>query len=468
MEFTSIFGIQSGFDSASVVQKLIALQARPLDLKLAQVQAKETQLEAFQSLRNELQTFQSVLNSIGNVSQFNVTTANFTKTAGTGNVLSVATTSSAVPGTFDVTVNALAQETTLLSDTGYNAATDVVPSGLGGAGTTYHVEIDVGGALTLVNLNVTDTVQDVVDAINASTADVTASIIDDGSLLNPLKIQIQGNQPGTANAVSAFLFRNPGDGSAQVTEVTFTAAQTATDASVTVDGVTYARSSNTISDIITGVTLNLESLGSGTLTLATDNTAIAGNIQDFVDAFNKLVGFIDEQTVFNPQTFETGVLFGNSSVQGLETSLRRIATGQVTGVSGPFEFLSQIGITTQNDGTLAVDEVKLDQALTTNLTNVAELFTSANGVITQLDSKVSLLLDSSQKGPLTAELDSLTESIGDLNETLLRMDERLELFEKSIRQEFINLEIILGRLDAQRNAFQQALQGLGNLFNQQA
>ncbi|MDH3257442.1 MAG: flagellar filament capping protein FliD, partial [Nitrospinota bacterium] len=258
MEFTSIFGIQSGFDSASVVQKLIALQARPLDLKLAQVQAKETQLEAFQSLRNELQTFQSVLNSIGNVSQFNVTTANFTKTAGTGNVLSVATTSSAVPGTFDITVNALAQETTLLSDTGYNAATDVVPSGLGGAGTTYHVEIDVGGALTLVNLNVTDTVQDVVDAINASTADVTASIIDDGSLLNPLKIQIQGNQPGTANAVSAFLFRNPGDGSAQVTEVTFTAAQTATDASVTVDGVTYARSSNTISDIITGVTLNLE------------------------------------------------------------------------------------------------------------------------------------------------------------------------------------------------------------------
>ena len=546
MEFTSIFGIQSGFDSASVVQKLIALQARPLDLKLAQVQAKETQLEAFQSLRNELQTFQSVLNSIGNVSQFNVTTANFTKTAGTGNVLSVATTSSAVPGTFDITVNALAQETTLLSDTGYNAATDVVPSGLGGAGTTYHVEIDVGGALTLVNLNVTDTVQDVVDAINASTADVTASIIDDGSLLNPLKIQIQGNQPGTANAVSAFLFRNPGDGSAQVTEVTFTAAQTATDASVTVDGVTYARSSNTISDIIPGVTLNLESLGSGTLTISTDNTAIAGNIQDFVDAFNELTAFIDEQTEFNPETFATGTLFGNSSVQNLETTLRRIATGQVTGTGGTFEFLSQIGITTQDDGKLFLDEVKLDAALTTDLDSVVSLFTSSGsttdanvtfvgftdntvpgtydvqvvggvpqlspagagtfvdavnngsfftgavgtdaeglsfsmasladgtygtitlslGVIPRLNQEISVLLDSSQKGPLTSELDSITESIDDLNETLLRMDDRLELFERNIRQQFVNLEIILGRLDAQRNAFQQALQNLGSAFSQ--
>jgi len=67
---------------------------------------------------------------------------------------------------------------------------------------------------------------------------------------------------------------------------------------------------------------------------------------------------------------------------------------------------------------------------------------------------------------MTSELDSITKSIDDLNDTLLRMDERLELFEKNLRQEFINLEIILGRLDAQRNAFQQALQGLSSFFDQ--
>ena len=116
---------------------------------------------------------------------------------------------------------------------------------------------------------------------------------------------------------------------------------------------------------------------------------------------------------------------------------------------------------------LALDEAKLDQALTTDLTNVIELFTSANGIVTQLDSNLSVLLDSSQQGPLEAELDSLTKSIDDLNETVLRMDERLELFEKKIRQEFINLEIILGKLDAQRNAFQQALQNLDGFFNRQ-
>ncbi len=105
--------------------------------------------------------------------------------------------------------------------------------------------------------------------------------------------------------------------------------------------------------------------------------------------------------------------------------------------------------------------------MTTDLTNVVELFTSTNGVITQLDSELDTLLDSSQQGPLTSELDSLTESIDDLNDILLRMDDRLELFERNIREQFINLEIILGQLDAQRNAFQQALQNLGSAFDRQ-
>jgi len=396
----------------------------------------------------------------------------------------------------------------------------------------------------------TDTIQDVVDAINASGADVTASIIDDGSAMNPFKIVIQGNQAGTTNAVTAGLFRMPPamGSSPMLVDLGFSEVQTAADTSIKVDGITFTRSSNTISDIIPGVTLNLESLSSGTLTISTDNTAIALNIQDFVDAFNELVAFIDEQTEFNPETFQTGVLFGNTAVQSLETTLRRIVSGPVVGGSGTFGFLSQIGITTQDDGTLILDEVKLDQALTTDLDSVVSLFTSSGtasdanvtfvgftdntvagtydvrvmvsgfpqlspagagtfvdainngafftgafgtdaeglsfsmdasvvgsfgtitlslGIIPQLNQHLSILLDSSQQGPLTSELDSLTKSIDDLNDTLLRMDDRLELFEKKIRQEFINLEIILGRLDAQRNAFQQALQNLSSFFDRQ-
>ena len=466
MEFTSIFGTQSGFDSASVVQKLIALQARPIDLKLAQLQVKETQLNSFQNLRDELQTFQSALNRTGSINQFNVLSSNFTVTAGTGSVLSTTTTGAAAPATHNITVNTLAQQGTVLSDTGYNATTDVIPMFNDATVAGHFVEVVVGGAITEIAISATPTVQDVVDAINASAADVTATIIDDGSATNPLRIQIQSNQPGAANTVTSRIFHRH-FGGVEHQEEAFSQTQAATDASVTVDGTTFTRTTNSINDIITGVTLNLESLGSGILTLSTDNAAITANIKDFVDAFNKLTGFIDEQTEFNPETFSTGVLFGNSSVQGLESSLRRIATGQVTGLAGNFEFLSQIGITTQNDGTLAIDEVKLGQALNADATNVVELFTSANGVVNQLNTKVSLLLDSSQQGPLSAELNSLTESIDDLNDTLLRMDERLELFEKKIRQEFINLEIILGRLDSQRNSFRQALENLNGFFSQQ-
>jgi flagellar hook-associated protein 2 len=467
MPITSIFGIQSGFDSASLVEKLIALEARPIDLKLAQLEAKETELEAFQSLRTQLQSFQSTLQKMNTPGRFSSNTANFTVTAGTGNVLNASTTSSASVGTYDIDVFTLANATTLLSDTGF-AATDTLQDVMAGAG-GYGVDISIGGSpIPRISLNATDTVQDVVVTINASGLDVTASVIDDGSATDPFKIVIQGNTVGTANAVTAEINR-PGGGGGGTNPISFTPTPTgvATDASLTVDGVPYTRTTNAISDIITGVTLDLESIGSGTLVIASETAEITANIEDFVNAFNTLIGFIDEQMEFNPETFATGTLFGNSAVQGLETTLRRIATGQVTGGSN-FEFLSQIGITTQNDGTLFLDEAKLNNALTTDLTNVVELFTSANGVITQLDNQISVLLDSSQQGPLTSELDSLTGSIDDLNDTLLRMDERLELFERNIRQEFINLEIILGKLDAQRNAFQQALQNLNGFFDRQS
>nr|NIQ01417.1 flagellar filament capping protein FliD [Nitrospinaceae bacterium]NIR55437.1 flagellar filament capping protein FliD [Nitrospinaceae bacterium]NIS85877.1 flagellar filament capping protein FliD [Nitrospinaceae bacterium]NIT82721.1 flagellar filament capping protein FliD [Nitrospinaceae bacterium]NIU44930.1 flagellar filament capping protein FliD [Nitrospinaceae bacterium] len=374
MSITSIFGLRSGFDSASLVEKLIALQARPMDLKLAQIAAQETKLEAFQDLRSKLQTFQSALNSLGTVDRFQVSSADFVKTAGTGNVLSVAASSSASPGTFDITVNALAQETVLLSDDGYNDPTDAIEKGPIAPG-NYFVEVTVGGTPTQIAIDPNDSIQSVVDAINNSGADVTASIIDDGAAVDPFKIVIQGNQPGTANAVTARVFNEIGG--AQTLQLSFTVVQAESDASVAVDGVTFARSTNSINDIIPGVTLNLESVGSGTLTIAIDNDAIAGKIEDFVKAFNQLMAFIDSETTFNPETFETGTLFGNTAVQGLETSLRRIVTGQVSGVSGNFEFLSQIGITTQDDGQLALDRVKLDQALTADLNNVTELFTSS-------------------------------------------------------------------------------------------
>ncbi len=458
MPITSIFGIQSGFDSASLVEKLIALQARPMDLKLAQVQAKETQLEAFQNLRTQLQSFQSTLQTMNTASRFSSNTANFTVTPPvTGSVLSASTTSSAVEGTHTIDVTFLSRVGTVISSTAYASTTVPVDAD---SNTDFIITVagipisflDVGG----------DTVQELVDKINAHpTVEVTASTVDVGSWI---KIVIVGDNPGSANTVEAVLDRptgGPGN------DENYLSVQDASDATLTVDGIGYTRTTNAISDIITGVTLDLESPGSGTLVIASDTAEITASIQDFVNAFNTLIGFIDEQTEFNPETFATGTLFGNSAVQSLETTLRRIATGQVTGLAGNFEFLSQIGITTQNDGTLFLDEVKLNDALSADLTNVVDLFTSTNGVITLLDSKISVLLDSSQKGPLTAELDSLTGSIDDLNDTLLRMDERLELFERNIRQEFINLEIILGKLDAQRNAFQLALQNLGSFFDRQ-
>ena len=524
---STLFGISTGFDSSELIDKLVALKRRPIDFKIDQKNLESSKRSLLQTLGGLLEGFQTSSLALNTRKEFFVNQGVFTRTAGTGDVVSLLTTSAASPGSFILDVTQLAQAEKLVSNNGFAALTDVISiPGI--------LNITVAGVTTMINLDASNnTLEGVQQAINNAGIAVEATILNDGSGATPLRLVISGTNTGAANTVVVMLPSQP-----------FTTTQTAQDALLTLDGIAITKSSNTIDDIIAGVTLTLESIGTGTIKISTDTTEITEKIESFVDDFNALIEFIDDNTSFDTESLETGLLFGNSAVRNIENRLRSILTGEVTGVTGSFSFLSQIGITTGDDGLLTIDSTKLSDALTTDAEGVSQLFisngtttdsdvgfvgfssntvagsydvqvsamgvpqlsnagagvfvnavpigsfftgavgTNAEGLIfsistlvpgaygtidlslgvaEQLNRELSVLVDSTVSGPLTAALAITTNTIDDLAETIEDLKFRLESFEDNLRRKFINLEIILGRLDTQRSAMQAALAGLKSI-----
>ena len=531
-----ISGINSNLDTNDIVSKLISLQRRPIDLLEAKADLEAEKLLAFQELQSRLQTFKSVVTTINSETKFLSTKGVFSNNSAsdTNQVITLDTTSQAASGTFSLVVNQLARESKLVSAS-YSATSDTIPQGI--------LNITVGTTTTQININSTNNTLDGLRlAINNSGANIQASFLNDGSSTNPIRLLVAGTKSGADNSVSLSI--NQALIGAETQEVlSFTTTQSAQNASFTLDGITITKSNNTVTDVITGATINLQSAGSGIVTLSSDQTAIKEKVNAFVDGYNELSAFLDGQQFLDTDTGSTGLLFGNFTVQNLQQSLRNTLSSAVPGVSGTFNSLSQIGIRTQSDGTISIDDAKLTADLNTDIGSVSNLFASKGttsnnnvtfigftkdtvagtfdlrvvggvpqlsvsgqnqysdaagsgnffsgavgtaaeglnfrlgnlsdgsygtitlslGVGETIDRVIQNLVDKSLKGPLTTEIDTFTKTISDVDEQITSLESRLEVFEKDLRSRFANLEVIIGKLNSQKGAFESALAGLNNL-----
>ncbi|MBT5470628.1 MAG: flagellar filament capping protein FliD [Nitrospina sp.] len=537
MAENAIFGINSNLDTGGIIDNLITLQRQPITIVEAKRALEEAKLLSFQDLKDRLQNFKSVVNTLNTESRFLSTLGEFSNNSSTdtNKVATLTTSSSATSGTFSLVVNNLARETKLLSTGFASTSTEI------GQGT---LSITVGTTTTNITIDETNnTVDGLRLAINNSGLSVNANFLNDGSATDPVKLVISGTQTGEDNAVTASV-TNTLFGFGQETPVSFTETQAAQNASFVLDGVAVTKGNNTVTDVITGTTLQLESAGSGLITLSPDEDTIKEKIQNYVDGFNEIMAHLNSELSLTESTGETGVLFANFTVQNLQQTLRENITDQIIGVTGDFNYLSQIGIRTQSDGTLTVDDGALSTAIASDIGNVTQLFSSSGtttnstvtfvgftdntdpgtysvrvsggvpqlaasgtttftdavgngnffagapgtgaeglnfrignladgdyGTITlsvgaaQITNRIlARLTDASLEGPLEAEVDSATDTIADFDETIADLEERLALFETNIRSRFTNLEVVLGRLNSQRDAFDSSIAGIQSLF----
>ncbi|SVA78230.1 uncharacterized protein METZ01_LOCUS131084, partial [marine metagenome] len=376
MAQNAVFGINSNLDTQDIINKMVSLEARSMDLVEAKKQIEQQKLASFQELKNRLQTFKSVVTTLNTQSRFIVNKSVFSNNSfsDSNKVVDITTTSSASSGTYSLIVNNLATESKLITS-GYAETTTSIASG------TVTIVIGSSASSTVTIDSTNNTLDGLRLAINNLGLDVKASFLNDGDATNPYRLLISGTQTGSSGTVTMSHTTPQSPFWTASAGVTFETTQTARDASLSLDGVSITKSSNTVTDVISGAALKLQSAGSGTISLSTDTEAITTKVSDFVDEYNDISLFLAEQLALDSETEETGVLFGNFAVQNLQQILRSSISSKVTGISGDYTYLSQIGITTQSDGTIILDTDDFSDALVGDIENVSQLF-SSNGSVT--------------------------------------------------------------------------------------
>jgi flagellar hook-associated protein 2 len=267
---------------------------------------------------------------------------------------------------------------------GYNQFTDGDKISLGGSSTD-HSGNDVSG--DILTITTSTTVQDLLDAIEtayeANGDEVSVYVTSDG------KIEVADLEEGTSSLVVA-LESTIADSYSTLDWGSFTAMGevrkrelvAGANASIIVDGVTTTSADNTVDDVLPGVTLNLlQADADTTITLNVDRDlgAIMEKISAFVDAYNEVMTYIQQQQSYDNDEEETGgILFGDGTLSSVKSDITSTLIQSVWGVSSEYSMVGLVGINLDKEGQLSIDSDKLEGYLKTNFNDVRNLF-AANG-----------------------------------------------------------------------------------------
>lgn len=391
-------GIGSGLDIGSIISQLVTVERVPVENRLNRREAGyQAELTAFGSLKSALSVFQDTLKSLTSVSEFQ----RLRVTSSNRDIVSATASDSAVAGSYRLEVAELAQAQTLASKA---FADTTAPLGSGTL-TFQFGNYDSGSnsfspsadkSIRTVTIGSGDnSLVGIRDAVNNAAIGVSASIINDGSgnrlvfnvkdsgAGNSLKVSVAdaSDASNTDDAGLSQLAYDPtalaGSGKNMSEKIT------AQDASFTVNGLAVSSSSNEVSGVIEGVTLNLNAVTSGspvTVLLNANTSAVTSNVEAFVAGYNDLMKALNNLTSYNAETGKGAILQGDSVPRGLTSQLRSILSSAVSGLGGAYRSLADIGITTQKGGTLALNQTKLSDAMKADFSVIGKLFAAAGTV----------------------------------------------------------------------------------------
>jgi flagellar hook-associated protein 2 len=452
MALLSFSGLASGLDTGSIVEELVKIRRRPLDLEIANRAATQETRDAFGVLETKLLALRTALRDLRTADDVRTKIASSSDTA----VLTATAGRGAATGTTTVTVTQLATVSRATAATGLNDLTDTVAAGAG----TFAFTVG-GGEIESVALTPGTTLEDLVDAINALGAGVGASAINVGSPGAPsYKLQIVATDSGSTSDLAI------------VTDGTTLgiSATAAANAQFTISGFaeTIERSGNTVSDVIPGVTLVLRQAGTpAEVTVTDDEAAVEDKIQAVVDAFNELVAFVEEQsavTRVDEETTTIGPLAANPTVRGTLARLRDALRTSIPEAAGGVTTLSHIGIATGRDGTLAFDTATFQAAFAANPQGVGELLGgvgSDGGVADLLHDAITELTTT---GGLLPNVESnLDAALRRADDAIQTGESAIDAFRADLEAQFAALETTIGTIQSQGDFLLAQLQSVRNL-----
>lgn len=471
MATLSSAGIGSGLDVRGIVQQLMAIERQPLQALQTSNKRTQDQLSAYGRLQSAMTTLQDAARRLTDATTWRATTV-----ASASTTAVTATSSGDTPaGSYAVNVTRLAAAQTL-STQAFTSAQDALGPGsltieLGtwGTGQTSFTPDAARAAVTLRFDPPRDTLQDVASRINAASAGVTASVVTDAS---GTRLAVRSTTTGETNAFRLTVNDDDGDNSdvAGLSRLAFdpsagitrmTQGLAAANATATINGIPVSSPTNEFSDVMEGMSFKL--LATTTtpveVTVNRDTAAMKKNVTDFATAYNDLVKLMRDQTRTPEGDSAGGVLQGDSSAVGLLRQLRSLA-GSSSGAATAFSRLTDIGLEPQRDGTLKINDSRLDRALG-NLPELQNFFarnedgTDSDGFGQLFRTFASDRLDT--EGALGARQQALRNRIeanGDRQDVL---EQRLALVEKRLTEQYSRLDTTVARFSSLQNYVNQQI-----------
>ncbi len=468
-------GIGSGLDVKTIVSQLMAIEQRPLQL-LAQKEASyQAKLSAYGTLKSALSSFQEAAQTLNLTSTYNSVKASVADSS----VLAATSTGGAIAGTYNIEVQSLAQSQKLISE-GFAASDTVVGNGtltidLGtySSAATPPVTFTANPDATSVSITIdstNNTLEGIRDAINNANAGLSASIINDGT---SYRLSLSSKETGLSNAARITVTE---DGTAGLAELAFDASDggvsnltqnvEAKDAVIKVDGVTITKDSNTITDAIQGVTLNLaketESGVTTKLTLTRDTSTIKSALDNFVKGYNSVYKQISDLTAYNASTGTGSMLTGDATVRSIQEQLRSALSNSVPGGVTGMSTLSDVGVSFQKDGTLSLDSDKLNKVFADPLKDISKLFTKTDET-TGIGSRVNSLISTMIFGDnalLNSRMDGINSSIKSIGTQRESQNVRLEAIERRYNAQFTALDKAIASMTSTSTFLTQQLEAL--------
>ncbi len=464
----AITGIGSGLDISSIVTALVEADGAPKSAQLTRLESSTTaKFTALGSFRSALSTFQGVLEKLNSADLYEKRSA----TSGDSKTFSVTADSTASVGSYDVQVFNLAQSSKVALR-GQANATDAI-----GTGT-----LTISAGDTSLDIKVTEannSLAGIRDAINAKSADsgISATVVSDPNGGGGSRLVLSSNETGTGNDISVAVTTDASD-TGDLGVLAYTPPATsdyeptevdpldplaprvisyARDANLSIDGLSISSASNSISDAIDGVTLTLkaaqtqEAIDAGTsvkLSVGLDKSGVRTSLQSFVDGYNAMLKTIHSLTSVSAVGGDDGeplaaALVGDASVRSVVSALR---TEMSSVASGDIRILADLGITTQSDGTLAIDSDKLDDALDNNFDALSNFLSGENGLMGRLDAKLEPYTKSG--GIIEGRTTSLQNTLSGIDEQRERLEARLSSMETRLLAQFNAMDSLVANLSS--------------------
>jgi len=466
-------GIGSGLDINSMVSQLVALERRPLDAMRAEASRLQTQVSSYGKLNSLFSSLQDASNKLAGSALWARTVA----TSSDDTAVAVIGGNGAAAGRYAVSVQALAGSQTVAAATPLAGADALVGSGsltitLGrwdGAGFTAKDGLD---AVTL-DVAADDTLASLRDKINALGAGVTAALVTDAAGVrlslrssatgadNGFRITASDDDGSSADAagLSRFAYDPAGGGSGMSLK------QDATDARATVNGIDIVSASNELSGVVEGLTLRLRKATTAAVDLAVerDSATLKAAVKTFAEAYSELARYIAEQTKYDPAAKVGGPLQGDSGVGSLQQQMRAVLNAG-SGASAVFGRLSDVGLELQRDGTLAIDDAKLEAALAQPL-ELQKAFAHRDNDVPANNGFARRYADLATQvlgvdGSLTTRTEGLRQRITRNGEQQERLNERVERFQQRLVAQYSAMDANLARLTSLGNYVTQQLAAL--------